>query len=295
MKMARLLKLLTILIPGIPISILIIKLKSFSAPIVLILALWFLLFLIASITEKRQTFKIILFNMAAIMLILGCFEVYFWRVAIDKLTHHEPTTSPHRIEGKKHDTVGDDILGNALRKNSTRIVTSYYNDEIIYKVTYTVDNNGLRISPPPHNSNASAILFFGGSFTYGESVNDDEAMPYKVGILTGREYAIYNFGIHGHGPQHMLAEIEHGIVDSALTHKPQFAIYQAIPEHVNRLKGLQPWLMRGPHYTMNENGKIIPSSISIPLWTKIKERIPILRRIEAHVVELPRFNRHILG
>ena len=268
--MNRLLKLLLILTPGIPLSLLIIKLEFLSAPFVLLPALWFVLFLIATITEKKQSVKVILFNISAIILILGLFEFYFWRVTVNKLTYSQPADSPHRIEGKLYDNTEDDILGYGLVKNTTRTVTSYYNDEVIYEATYTIDKNGLRISPPPNNSNAPAILFFGGSFTYGQGVSDDKTMPYLTGILSGREYAVYNFGIHGHGPQHMLAEIEHGIVNSALTHKPQFAIYQAINDHVNRLKGLEPWLVMGPHYKLNENGEIVPSSISSPLGTRLK-------------------------
>lgn len=268
--MNRLLKLLLILLPGLPLSLLIIKMEFLSAPYVLLPALWFLLFLIASIVETRRSVKVVLFNIAAIMLVLGLFEFYFWRVTVNKLTYSQPADSPYRIEGKKYDNTEDDILGYGLIKNSTRTVTSYYNDDVIYKATYTIDKNGLRISPPSRKSNAPAILFFGGPFTYGEGVNDDETMPYLTGILSGRDYAIYNFGIHGNGAQHMLAEIEHGIVSSVLTHTPQFAIYQVISDHVNRLKGLEPWLVMGPHYSLNENGEIIPSSISSPLGTRLK-------------------------
>ena len=268
--MNRLLKLLLILAPGIPISLLIIKLKFFSAPFVLLPALWFILFLIASITEKKQVVKVVLFNISAILLILGLFEFYFWRDTVDKLTYSQPDDSPYRIEGKKTDNTKDEILGYGLVKNTSRTVTSYYNDEVIYKATYTIDEKGLRISPPPRKPDAPAILFFGGSFTYGEGVNDDETMPYVTGILTDREYAIYNFAIHGHGAQHMLAEIEHGIVDSALTHKPRFAIYQAIDHHVERLKGLLPWLINGPHYSLNKDGEVVPSSISSPLEARLK-------------------------
>ena len=268
--MNRSIKLLLILIPGIPLSISIIKLKFFSAPFVLIPALWFILFLIASIAETRRSVKVVLFNIAAIILVLGLFEFYFWRVTVNKLTYSQPAGSPYRIEGRLYDNTEDDILGYGLKKNTSRTVTSYFNDEVIYKATYTIDKNGLRISPPPRKPDAPAILFLGDSFTYGEGVNDDETTPYLTGILTDRKYAIYNFGIHGHGPQHMLAEIEHGIVASALTQRPQFAIYQAINDHVNRLKGLEPWLVSGPHYALNENGEIVPSSISSPLGIRIE-------------------------
>lgn len=268
--MIRLLKLLLILSPGIPLSIVIFNLSYFSAPYVLTAALWFLLFLIASIVETKGVFKVVLFNIAAIILVVGIFEFYMWRVTISKATYSEPAESPYRIEGKKYDNTEDDILGYALKKNSSRRVASFYNDEVVYDVIYTTDRNGLRISPLPRKPYAPAILFFGGSFTYGEGVNDDETTPYLTGILSDYRYAVYNFAVHGHGAQHMLAGIEHEIVDSALTHRPRFAIYQVLNDHVDRLQGLKSWLLSGPHYSIDESGEVISSSISSPLGERLK-------------------------
>jgi len=244
----------------------------------------------------KKLIKVILINITLIVMILGVFELYFWRVETSKLTARTsnsstgPTAIPaNRIVGQKYHTTPDDILGYALVKNSKRTVTRYVNDEILYNVTYTINKNGLRISPNTKKSDAPAVLFFGCSFTYGENVNDDETLPYVTGILTGREYATYNFGIHGHGPQHMLAEIQHGIVDSAITHKPRFAIYQGIPDHINRLKALEPWLIRGPHYILDGNGKVI--STSVPLWPRIKEKLGksyLYRTITRRIIRIKR-------
>ncbi|MHC4321954.1 MAG: hypothetical protein ACYST3_06730, partial [Planctomycetota bacterium] len=232
----------------------------------------------------KKSMKVILINISLIILILGIFELYFWKVETSKLTYRPTNNTANRIEGQKYHTATDDILGYALVKNSKRTVTRYVNDKILYSVTYTIDNNGLRISPTTKRIDAPAILFFGGSFTYGEGVNDDETLPYITGILTGNEYATYNFGVHGHGPQHMLAEIEHGIVGSVITHEPKYAVYQAIPDHIRRLKGLEPWLMKGPHYSLDENGKIISLSISTPLSERIKAKIPLLAKIKWHLI-----------
>ena len=51
----------------------------------------------------------------------------------------------------------------------------------IYDVTYTIDSHGLRKTPGITASAAarSAFLFFGGSFTFGEGLNDDETLPYQ--------------------------------------------------------------------------------------------------------------------
>ncbi len=285
--MIRLVKILIILFLAVFLSILIIKFKFISASFIWILALGFLIFLLASIFVTRTFIKVILFNIALIILILGIFEFYFWKVETNKLTYHSTATSLDRIVGRKWDTTPDDILGYVLVKNSKRTVTRYVNDKIIYSVTYTIGENGLRISPNTNKADAPAILFFGDSFTYGESVNDDETMPYVTGILTGREYAIYNFGVHGYGPQHMLAKIDHGLVDSIITHKPEFAIYLALPDHINRLMGLVPWLIKGPQYVLDGNGEIISSSVSIPLCARTKSQLitlPYLYRTSNRII-----------
>lgn len=78
----------------------------------------------------------------------------------------------------------------------------YYNDngETIYRVVYTVDELGRRVVPVPEaRSRDRHLIFSGGSFTYGEGVDDRETLPYQVGIGTTR-YKPYIYAFHGWGP-----------------------------------------------------------------------------------------------
>ncbi|MEK8021721.1 MAG: hypothetical protein VSS75_033010, partial [Candidatus Parabeggiatoa sp.] len=72
------------------------------------------------------------------------------------------------------------ILGYVPKKDIQVIAQKSYANELLYNVQYTIDKNGLRLGfnqskKPPMNS----VLFFGGSFTFGEGVNDNETMPYR--------------------------------------------------------------------------------------------------------------------
>ncbi|MBI5674277.1 MAG: hypothetical protein HZC48_00415 [Nitrospirae bacterium] len=242
--------------------------RYFTAPFVGVFLLWFLVFLWMSFLVSKSYIKIASVIITIVILIISMSEIYLWRVETSKVETAKnesgkratvPSSPSLRIVGKKTDTVPHKIYGYSPRKNSKRTVTAYLGDSILYDITYTVGKDGLRTSPKAKKEDATAILFFGDSFTYGESVSDDETMPYVTGVITNGEYAIYNFGISGHGPQLMLAQIEHGEADSAIKHRPQYAIYYFIPDNIIRLKGLRWWLIDGPQYVMNRKGDIVSS------------------------------------
>ena len=113
------------------------------------------------------------------------------------------------------------------------------------------------MSPPPiAEENGDCILFFGGSFTFGEGVPDEQTMPYQVGLKTHRQYQVYNFGFHGYGPHHMLAALEHNIVEEAIQCAPRYVIYQAIVAHAARVAGRAFWDRHGPRYVFEE-GRVV--------------------------------------
>ena len=52
--------------------------KYISAPFVGLVALWFVVFLYLTITDKRSKVKPIWFNIGFLIVILGCIETAFW-------------------------------------------------------------------------------------------------------------------------------------------------------------------------------------------------------------------------
>ena len=112
----------------------------------------------------------------------------------------------------------------------------------IFDTGYTIDSNGLRIAPPYSNDDlAGSVLFFGCSYTFGVGLNDDETLPYQVGVQSDGRYRTFNFAFVAYGPSQMLAAVETGRVGRVVDTPPRYAYYMAITHHVWRAAGRVGW------------------------------------------------------
>ncbi|MGE5444432.1 MAG: hypothetical protein ACM3SR_07500, partial [Ignavibacteriales bacterium] len=202
-------------------------------------------------TSSSPSLKALWLNLAAIVIALTLFEGYRWLKSGDYYITERFSNDWHRIP--------NDFLGYVPGKGIKINTSKYYKDELIYDVTYTIDENGLRIGPPYNESNlAGCVLFFGDSFTFGSGLNDNETLPYQVGIKSHGKYRIYNFAFNGYGPHQMLSALEHKLVEHIVSCSgPKFAIYQAIPDHIRRSVGLSFWDYHGPKYILGKNGEVM--------------------------------------
>jgi hypothetical protein len=148
----------------------------------------------------------------------------------------------------------DPVLGFRPKPEKTRIASRVlYDGNIVYDVTYTSLESGWRVTPQFPDAK-TAIVFFGCSFTYGEGLNDEESIPYRVGQLMGKDYQAFNFAFHGYGAHHMLAQIENGYLDDiAQRYKRIIAFFLTIDGHELRCSGHSLWDQDGPWYAF-ENG-----------------------------------------
>lgn len=181
------------------------------------------------------------FHGAVALLVLGGFEVYLWWGQQDR----------GQVDYSDGYAESHEILGYAPRKGQIVRSSRHRGSETEYDVTYTIGADGLRITPPAADG-AACVLFFGDSITFGEGVEDDEALPYRAGLALGERYRTYNFGFHGYGPHQMLASLEHGLVDEVIGCRPRYAFYLALFDHVSRAAGLRSWDPHGPHYTLDD-------------------------------------------
>jgi hypothetical protein len=230
------------------ILLILIALKYFPLPYLWILLYWFSCFVFFTLITKKSSYKAIWFNFSFIFLIFGFIEVFSW-ISLNN------SAEDMRYEGGyiKGYFAADDILGYAPARGGSITSQLYKGNELVYDVIYTIEGNGLRISPPyASNDPHHCIVFFGDSFTFGEGVNDHETMPYLVGKLSG--YHVYNFGFHGYGPHQMLAALQHDVVEIIVECRPRIAIYQALGAHIARSAGLSPWDTHGPRYTLLSDG-----------------------------------------
>jgi len=226
------------------------SLRASTLPFAWFWLTWFLALLYYGFTVDSSLAKAVWINLAAVLLALALGELYLWSIRVEK-TNTYCCNDLYFIR--------DDLLGVVPRRSFAATHVKAVNSVPIYKVTYTIDANGLRIAPPYDVGNVrGSAVFFGCSYTMGDGVADNETVPYMTGLLTHGRYAVYNFGFHGYGPQQMLAALEGGRVAGTVTVPPQHIIYQAIPYHMERVVGLMTWFPHAPRYRRTDNGRAIP-------------------------------------
>ncbi len=151
--------------------------------------------------------------------------------------------------------VDHEILGYAPRSNTKWTATKRYKDELVYQVEYTIDPHGLRAIPnvSTRQNTEECILFFGGSFTFGEGLNDNETLPHLLSVRSAGKYEIYNFAYSGYGPHQALAALESDRVKTVTGCKPTYALLLTMTGHVPRSAGRELWDTSGPRYRLDSN------------------------------------------
>jgi hypothetical protein len=214
------------------------------APFVWVAALWCVVAGAAAALETTAWRRALWINVGAVIMALGGFELYLCQ---QELVRYEGSyTHGYSTE--------HDVLGYAPVPGRQSRAIKYHGKELIYDTVYTIDSRGLRVSPPTDQSSTyGSILFFGGSVTFGEGVDDARTMPYRVGVKTHGRYHVYNFGFHGYGPHQMLSALEHDVVAPMVMGSPvTLVIYQGMPAHVARAAGLSIWDQHGPKYVLSD-------------------------------------------
>jgi len=173
-------------------------------------------------------------------------------------------------------------------------VTRTYHGHIEYDVTYTLDGDGLCTTVAPSREKPrGCVVFFGGSFTFGDGVDDADTLPSQVAVKTGGQLRVVNLGIGGAGAQQVLAQIEGDMVEGKSHCTPTRAIYSAIPHHVARAAGKPPSTNFGPRYVLKSDGRIVKvGRIEDARGNTLVERSRILSQLlKSHIyrrLEYPR-------
>ncbi|MGB7934509.1 MAG: hypothetical protein WCH04_20245 [Gammaproteobacteria bacterium] len=124
-----------------------------------------------------------------------------------------------------------------------------------YDVTYTIDDDGLRRTPDTGGPQAAPVLLFGGSYMFGEGVNDADTLGAVLARSSGRRVDVINHAYIGYGPHQMLSILENGLDNRELKgRKPLAGVYLAIRDHIRRTVGLAPWDSVGPRYYLDGDG-----------------------------------------
>lgn len=227
-------------------------------------AVWMVIGISEAVRATRSWVQAWYWNLAVVVGTLGVAELYAHQVYFAEEPPREliyRLTSTSDAAGVAIDQFAPHpILGYAPYKGQTFTETARYNGSLMYDVTYQINAQGLRVSTSDAAGSVPGtpcILFFGDSFTFGEGVHDEETLPSRTASRSGGAYQVQNFGFVGYGPHQMLAQIQHGLVQKAVTCTPRYAIYQAIPSHVSRAAGLESWDQAGPWFVLDQDGHAV--------------------------------------
>jgi hypothetical protein len=253
-------------------------LKFAPAPFFWLLLTWAAVFFSAMSPVRGDWPRAILLNLGIVAILLSGIEAYFYT---------NEYTPPIFSNGF---IVPDDVLGWAPAKGIEAHAFKagpaglFHGPKgVVFDVNYTVDPNGLRVASPWRKDDlAGTVLFFGCSFTFGEGLKDNEALPYQVGEQSGGRYRTFNFAFEAYGPGQMLAEIEHGMVGRAVDTTPRYAYYVAIPNHVWRVAGRTAWGRHAPRYVLDADGTVHQAGY-FENRKSLAQRLGLGQRIEAQL------------
>jgi hypothetical protein len=201
------------------------------------------------VRRSRGRVRLAWYYLAVAFLLLATAETWAGISLLRRNEHFDRPLFPDYIRT-------DEVLGYAPVPGRRRRVRKYLYGETLYDVTYTIDENGLRAVPPDRPVDGpDGVLFFGGSYTYGEGVEDGETLPAVVQELA--RIRTFDFGFHGYGPHQMLAAIQSGKVEAAVTGTPRLAIYDALVSHLARAAGRSFWDRHGPRYLLEAGGRLV--------------------------------------
>lgn len=110
----------------------------------------------------------------------------------------------------------------------TRIVTGTKEDEIKFLQDYLLRN--------PHNQNSEldSVVVSGCSFIYGDEIQENETLTYKMSELI--DNPVYNLGFVGRAINILLPYVEYGVFENYVKTPPKVFIYNYADFHIQRLE-----------------------------------------------------------
>ena len=152
-----------------------------------------------------------------------------------------------------------EALGWVPKAGITTPASKRVNGAEIYDVEYAIDDRQRRITPVSAGQARSRfLLFFGGSCTFGEGLEQAETLPSLV-AKRAPSHMPYNYGFHGYGPQQLLARLESESIADDVEEDDGILVYLFIDSHVNRAIGslviYTGWAHAAPYYEIDASGQ----------------------------------------
>jgi hypothetical protein len=136
-----------------------------------------------------------------------------------------------------------------------------HTDEVVvgqlsHDVVYGYDAEGHRLVKG-NKDGSCTILFFGDSFVFGQGLEDDETLAQQFLLATGSRYDAVNFAVSGHGPHHVLRELETMPANTRFIGQVGGVFTTLLVDHGRRARGLFPWARIGPRYELTPDRQLV--------------------------------------
>jgi len=186
-------------------------------------------------------------SVAAVALAVGLLDVFAGLLAPapvgENVVH---TTDP------KEWIPPEPVLGYRLLPNLSVVETARLGNETLYRVTYHSTADGTRATPPAP-AGAPCYIFTGGSFMFGQGLNDDETLPAEFAGLNDDKVCTVNFSAPGYGVNHLVRTLEVGLFDRyKQTSKVAAVITWIAPSQIEWTTGDGEWLGASPRYVLED-------------------------------------------
>ncbi len=238
--------------------------------------------LLGSIAKGLRNFSLLASSLVISLIIV---ELYFVLDVSDVIS------STTRLNGDGGLMRPDDLLGYTANPGeyiAKRCVVSC-EERVVYDAKYSVNPQGHRRTPQADSSHLTAI-FFGGSFTFGSGVNDDETLPYYF-AQKNPSYGVLNLGLGGYGPQHMLRQLESADFSRHTGQNIELMVFHTSPELADRSYCIPTFSAGTPKYRFR-NGEV---SLSGKCWGRVGIVPRILDRSTAYKTIRSRILPGIIG
>ena len=188
-------------------------------------------------------------NNKYIYIIISCFFITFFLFDIIIKTKHPNsayiTKTEIEYEVNEH-------YGYHPKKNRKFNEEIYYKNNLFKKNNYTINNFGHRKVGNSTKIIDNCIIFHGGSNIFGQSLNDNETLPFYVKSSLNNKYNVFNFAFNGYGPHQFLSKLENNYIEELSSCSNSIIIYLFIADHIGRTAGKRSWGDKSPRYVLQK-------------------------------------------
>lgn len=183
-------------------------------------------------------------------------------------------------------SVADADLGYVPRPGTRIEASARFNDQLIYRATYTINADSTRATPQAPEG-ADTYIFLGDSFMFGQGLNDDQTLAAQFAGDNDFKVHTVLFAAPGYAPNQWVRALEIGKLDRFKSEKVKALVTWIIPAHLARVDGDQPWLGSSPRYVLEDGKPVFTGSFThhrlINPWAGLRhfadDQFPFVRAI----------------